>query len=89
MCYTKPGENAANWKIVLPKRLNSTHCWWYHQVTGHPESNRHYQHIHQYYYNCDLGRFVDNFKSNYCQRNKLGGKGYGFLPEQKVCSIPF
>jgi hypothetical protein len=25
LCYTKPGDNAANWKIVLPKKLNSTH----------------------------------------------------------------
>ncbi len=25
----------------------------------------------------------------YCQRNKLDGKGYGFLPECKVHSIPF
>ncbi len=28
-------------------------------------------------------------KCDYCQRNKLDGKGYGFLPERKVCSIPF
>ncbi len=62
---------------------------WYHQVTGYPGSKRLYQHIHQQYYNCDLCRFVDNFKCNYCQWNKLDGKGYGFLPEQKVSSIPF
>jgi hypothetical protein len=40
-------------------------------------------------YNRDLCRLVDNFKCGYCQRNKLDGKGYGFLPECKVRSIPF
>jgi hypothetical protein len=89
LCYTKPGDNAANWKIVLPKDLILPTIRWYHQVTGHPGSKRLYQHIHQRYYNHDLCRLVDNFKCNYCQRNKLDGKGYGFLPEPKVRSIPF
>ena len=89
LCYTKPGDNAANWKIVLPKDLILPTIRWYHQVTGHPGSKRLYQHLHQRYYNRDLRRLVDNFKCNYCQRNKLDGKGYGFLPECKVRSIPF
>ncbi len=89
LCYTKPGDNAANWKIVLPKDLIVPTIRPYHQVTGHPGSKRLYQHIHQLYYNHDLHRLVDNFKCNYCQRNKLDGKGYGFLPEQEVHLIPF
>jgi hypothetical protein len=89
LCYTKPGDNAANWKIVLPKDLIVSTIRWYHQVSGHTGSKRLYQHIHQRYYNHDFHRFVDNFKCNYCQRNKLDGKGYGFLPEQEVCLIPF
>jgi hypothetical protein len=32
---------------------------------------------------------VDNLTCHFCQRNKLDGKGYGFLPERKVRSIPF
>jgi hypothetical protein len=40
-------------------------------------------------HNCDLRRLVDNFKCNYYQRNKLDGKGYGILPEQEACLIPF
>jgi hypothetical protein len=62
---------------------------WYHQVTGHPGSKRLYQHIHPRYYNRDLRQLVDNFKRNYCQKNKLDGRGYGFLPEREVRSIPF
>jgi hypothetical protein len=85
LCCTKPGDNAANWKIVLPTDLIVPTIRWNHQVTGHPGSKRLYQHIHQRYYNYDLCRLVDNFKCNYCQRNKLDGKGYGFLPEQEVC----
>jgi hypothetical protein len=47
LCYTKPGDNAANWKIVLPKDLILPSIRWYHQVTGHPGSKRLYQHLHQ------------------------------------------
>ncbi len=89
LCYTKPGDNAANWKIVLPKDLVVPKIRWYHQVTGPPGNKKLYQHIHQQYYICDLRRLVDNFKCNYHQRSKLDGKGYGFLPEQEVRSLPF
>ncbi len=89
LCYTKPGDNAASGKIVLPKDLIVPTIKWYHQVTGHPGSKRLYQHIHPQYYNRDLCRLADNFKCNYCQRNILDGKGYGFLPEQEVHLIPF
>jgi hypothetical protein len=71
LCCTKPGDNAANRKIVLPKDLIVPTIRCYHQVTGHPGSKRLYQHIHQRYYNCDSRRLVDNFKCNYCQRKKL------------------
>ncbi len=46
LCYTKPGDKAANWKIVLPKDLILPTIRWYHQVTGHPGSKRLYQHLH-------------------------------------------
>ncbi len=46
-CYTKPGNNAANWKLALPRDLIRPTLMWYHQVTGHPGSKRLYQHIHQ------------------------------------------
>jgi hypothetical protein len=74
LCYTKPGDNAANWKIVLPKGLIVPTIRWYHQVTGHPGSKKLYQHIRQQYYNCDLRRLVDNFKCHYFQRNELDVK---------------
>jgi hypothetical protein len=32
---------------------------------------------------------VDNLNCDFCQRNQLDGKGYGFLPEHEVPSIPF
>ena len=62
---------------------------WYHQVTGHPGRKRLYELIHQRYHNHDLRRYIDNFNCDYCQRNKLDGKGYGLLPEREVRSIPF
>ena len=38
LCYTKPGDDPANWKIALPKELIGPTVKWYHQVTGHPGS---------------------------------------------------
>ena len=32
---------------------------------------------------------VDTLNCDFCQRNKLNDKGYGFLPEHEVRSIPF
>ncbi len=43
----------------------------------------------QRYYHRDLRQLADNLNCDFCQRNKLDGKGYEFLPERKVCSIPF
>jgi hypothetical protein len=51
LCYTKPGDNAANWKIILPKEFILPTIRWYLQVTGHLGSKRLYQHIPQQYYN--------------------------------------
>jgi hypothetical protein len=42
LCYTKPGDNPANWKIALPEDIIKPTIKWYHQVTGHPGSNRLY-----------------------------------------------
>ena len=42
VCYIKPGDNPANWKIALPEDLIKPTIKWYHQVTGHPGSKRLY-----------------------------------------------
>ena len=89
LCYTKPGDDPANWKIALPKELIGPTVKWYHQVTGHPGSKRLYEQIKQRYYHRDIRRYIDHFNCDYCQRNKLDGKGYGHLPEREVRSIPF
>jgi hypothetical protein len=76
-------------KITLPNELIEPTVQWYHQVTGHPGSKRLYEHIRQQYYNQDIRKHIDRFNCDYCQRNKLEGRGYGLLPEQEVQSIPF
>ncbi len=81
LCYTKPGDNAANWKIALPEDLILPTIKWYHQVTGHPGSKRLYRQLSQRYYHRDLRQIVDHLNCDFCQRNKLDGKGCGFLPE--------
>jgi hypothetical protein len=78
-CYTKPGNNPANWKIALPEDLIKPTFKWYHQVTGHPGSMRLYGQLGQRYYHRDLLQMVNNLNCDFCQRNKLDGKGYGFV----------
>jgi hypothetical protein len=87
--YTKPGAELNDWKIALPAELIRPTVRWYHQVTGHPGSKRLYEQIRQRYYHRDLRKYIDNFNCDYCQRNKLEGKGYGLLPEREVRSVPF
>jgi hypothetical protein len=47
MCYIKPGDNPANWKIALPEDLIKPTIRRYHQVTGHPGSKRLYGQLQQ------------------------------------------
>jgi len=36
-----------------------------------------------------MRKHIDRFNCDYCQKNKLEGRGYGLLPEREVQSIPF
>ncbi len=51
LCYTKVGDDPANWKITLPSELIAPTVIWYHQVTGHPGSKRLNDLISKRYYN--------------------------------------
>jgi hypothetical protein len=35
LCYVKPGDPPANWKIALPKSMLQPTIRWFHQITGH------------------------------------------------------
>jgi hypothetical protein len=87
LCYTKAGDNPVKWKVALPEDLIKPTFKWYHQVTGHPGSKRLYRQLGRRYHHRDLHQMVDNLNCDFCQRNKLDGKGYGFLPEHEVQSI--
>ncbi len=71
LCYTKPGDNPANWKIALPEDLIKPTIKWYHQVTELPGSKRLYGQLQQRYYHRDLRRMVDNLNCDFCQRHRL------------------
>jgi hypothetical protein len=43
LCYTKPGDNRANWTIALPEDLILPTIKWYHPVAGHPGSKSLYR----------------------------------------------
>ncbi len=89
LCYIKPGDPPNNWKKALTKNLLQPTTQWFHQVTGHPGSNRLFMQIFSWHYHRDICSLVDKFYCEQCQRNKLSGKGYGLLSECKLCSVPF
>ena len=84
LCYVKPGDPPANWKIALPQKLLKPTIEWFHRMTGHSGNKRLYMQISTQYYHHDLRRLIDNYHCDHCQRNKLDGKGYGLLPEHEM-----
>ena len=89
LCYVKPGDPPANWKIALPQKLLKPTIEWFHRMTGHSGNKRLYMQISTRYYHRDLRRLIDNYHCDHCQRNKLDGKGYGLLPEREMRMMPF
>ena len=89
LCYVKPGDPPANWKIALPKSMLQPTIRWFHQITAHLGSKCLHMQISSRYYHRDLRRLIDTHKCDHCQRYKLEGKGYGHLPGRKICSMPF
>ncbi len=87
LCYVKPGNPPANWKIALPRSILQPTICWFHEITGHPGSKRLHMQVSSCYYHHDLQCLIDKHKCDHCQRYKLDGKGYGHLPECKICSM--
>jgi hypothetical protein len=81
LCYVKPGDPPANWKIALPQSMLQPTIRWFRQITGHPGSKRLHIQISSRYYYCDLRCLIGTQKCDHCQCYKLEGKGYGHLPE--------
>ena len=50
LCYVKPGDPLAHWKIVLPKSMLQPAICWFHQITGHPGSKRLHMQVSSRYY---------------------------------------
>ena len=38
LCYVKPGNPLANWKIAVPRSMLQPTFFWFHEITGHPGS---------------------------------------------------
>ena len=53
---------------------------WFHQVLGHPGEKRLRDAIMMRYYHPDLRRHIGNFFCNACQKHKLSGRGFEWLP---------
>ena len=83
--HVKLGDNAdMEWKILLPEAQTKPVIKLFHQVLGHPRENRLRYTILMRYYHPDLRLHIGNFVCDACQKNKLSGRGFGFLPGQDV-----
>ena len=45
LCYVKPGDPPANWKIALPQKMLKPTIEWFHRMTGHSGNKRLYMQI--------------------------------------------
>jgi hypothetical protein len=54
LCYVKPGDPPANWKIAFPKSMLQPTIRWFHQITGHQCSKNLHMQISNRYYHRDL-----------------------------------
>ena len=88
ICYTPPKQPADNWKICLTDEAVKPAVEWFHQVLGHPGSQRLYDGMHRYYHP-DLRRIINELKCDACQRYKNDGRGAGHLAPRDVRVAPW
>ena len=75
LCYVKPGDPPANWRIALPESMLQPTIWWVCQITGQPGSKRLHMQISTCYSHSNLRILIDNYHCDHCQRNSLMAKG--------------
>jgi hypothetical protein len=63
LCYVKPGDPPANWKIALPKSMLQLTIRWFHQISGHPGSKRLHMQISSRYYHRNLRSLSTNINA--------------------------
>ena len=90
VCYTKLGDNNnTQWKIALPRNMIPQTLTFYHSVLGHPGSRRLRDTLKARYFHPQLRSYCENYHCDICQREKLPGPGYGFLPERELNAEPW
>lgn len=90
VCYTRLGDNPnTQWKIALPRNMIPQTLTFFHEVLGHPGSRRLRDTLKARYFHPELRKFCENFLCDICQREKLPGAGYGFLPERELNAEPW
>jgi hypothetical protein len=80
ICYKKD-PTQPNWKITLLESMVADTIKWFHQVMRHPGKKRLRETLNQHYYHPKLRYHIDKMKCKDCQKHKLAGCGYGFLPK--------
>ena len=90
VCYTRLGENpVTQWKIALSRNMMQQTITFYHEVLGHPGSRRLRDTMNARYFHPQMRAYCERFRCDICQREKLPGAGYGFLPERELNAEPW
>jgi len=90
VCYTRIGDNHdTQWKIALPRNMIPQTLTFFHEVLGHPGARRLRDTLKARYFHPELRKFCEQYHCDICQREKLPGPGYGFLPERELNAEPW
>ena len=89
ICHVANENEPQNWKIALPTQLIDPTIRWYHETLGHCGINRLYDSIRSHFYVPGLRQKCDDYRCEVCQRNKLIGPGYGYLPPREAPLTPW
>ena len=74
---------------ALPEQMLEVTLHWFHQVIGHPGMYRLRYTLQQRYHHNLLRRTIDRHRCEYCLKDTLPGKCYGFLPEREIEIAPW
>lgn len=88
ICYTPPRSSADNWKICLTDEAVNPSIAWFHQMLGHPGSQRLFEGMNRFYHP-NLRKLTNDFKCDACQRYKVDGRGFGHLAPRDVRAAPW
>jgi hypothetical protein len=76
-------------EILLPESMVVDTVKWFHQVMRYPGEKRLQDMLNQHYHHPKLRYHIEKLNCKDCQKYKLAGRGYCFLPKREVRVAPW